>query len=440
MAERGLDTTSREELFELAWTTPMTRLAAQFGLSDQGLRKHCIQQQIPLPKAGHWAKAAVGRAPNRPKLPAFSARKAERHRLEKRRARRTAAAAEDAGWIPPVVTHAVDERGWHLAMRELRRDVLEDAKSHVRYREAAQWEADHPGRRHRSGDGGRWAWFCDSGQLLADRHKAMALRTSLPHHERALRLCNTVLNRARDAGFSVELDQQIGRFVLSKSDAQVHLRLSEKLTQGSRMESNRWSGKLDRLRTLTPTGRFRIYISHRYGAEIEITDKPGEPLEQRMADVAESLERIVDADLKAQARRREEQARWAEEEKQRIATQRLKELEQAQLEQEVQRSNALVAEAQRWKQANDLRDYLDALDLHATTNPNTGDEYAAWRFWAQGVLDSLDPLPRRFRSPLQMPVIEHERAAWESRRSASTGTTTESGGIRYFKQWFTTNP
>ena len=440
MAERGLDTTSREELFELVWTTPMTKLAAQFGLSDQGLRKHCVQQQISLPVAGHWAKAAVGRAPKRPKLPAYSARKAERHRLEKQRARRTASAAADDGWVPPAVPDAVDERGWHRAMRELRRDLLEDAKTHQRYREAALWEADHPGRRHRSGDGGRWAGFCDRGQLLVERRKALALRTSLTHHERALHLCNAVLHCASDAGFSAELDQEIGRFVLSKGEARVHLRISEKFTQGSRVEPNRWSGESYRVRTLTPTGRLRIYVSHRYAAEKEITDQAGEPLEQRMADVAECLDRIADADLEAQARHREAQVRRAEEEKQRLAAQRLTELEQEQLEQEARRGEALAAEAHRWKQANDLRDYLAALDVQAKATANTGMEYTAWRIWAPGVLDDLDPLLRRLSSPLEMPVIEQERTRRDSGHRASVGTVADSVGKSYFKQWFTANP
>jgi hypothetical protein len=40
---------SRQELFELVWSMPMTKLSKQFELSDVGLRKICIKHQIPFP-------------------------------------------------------------------------------------------------------------------------------------------------------------------------------------------------------------------------------------------------------------------------------------------------------------------------------------------------------------------------------------------------------
>jgi hypothetical protein len=44
---------TRQELFELVWSMPMTKLSKQFELSDVGLRKICIKNQIPLPPQGH---------------------------------------------------------------------------------------------------------------------------------------------------------------------------------------------------------------------------------------------------------------------------------------------------------------------------------------------------------------------------------------------------
>jgi hypothetical protein len=44
---------TRQELFELVWSMPMTKLSKQFELSDVGLRKICVKHQIPLPLQGH---------------------------------------------------------------------------------------------------------------------------------------------------------------------------------------------------------------------------------------------------------------------------------------------------------------------------------------------------------------------------------------------------
>lgn len=47
---------TRKELYNLVWAKPLTQLAKEFGLSDNGFRKICKKYDIPLPKMGHWQK------------------------------------------------------------------------------------------------------------------------------------------------------------------------------------------------------------------------------------------------------------------------------------------------------------------------------------------------------------------------------------------------
>jgi len=60
---------TRQELFELVWSMPMTKLSKQFELSDVGLRKICVKHQIPLPLQGHWTRKQFGKEAPRPELP-----------------------------------------------------------------------------------------------------------------------------------------------------------------------------------------------------------------------------------------------------------------------------------------------------------------------------------------------------------------------------------
>jgi hypothetical protein len=60
---------TRKELYDLAWSTPMTKLAKQFGLSDVGLRKICSKHQIPTPPLGYWAKLQFGKHVKKIPLP-----------------------------------------------------------------------------------------------------------------------------------------------------------------------------------------------------------------------------------------------------------------------------------------------------------------------------------------------------------------------------------
>ena len=51
----------RQELYDLGWSTPMRTLAAQFEVSDVGLKKTCARAAIPTPDRGYWAKKEAGK-------------------------------------------------------------------------------------------------------------------------------------------------------------------------------------------------------------------------------------------------------------------------------------------------------------------------------------------------------------------------------------------
>jgi hypothetical protein len=70
---------SREELYELVWSSPMSKLAKRLGVSDVGLAKACRRADIPLPGVGYWAKLQYGKKvpriplpPSTPKTPAYT--------------------------------------------------------------------------------------------------------------------------------------------------------------------------------------------------------------------------------------------------------------------------------------------------------------------------------------------------------------------------------
>jgi hypothetical protein len=58
----------REELYEEVWAEPVTKVAKRYAISDVGLRKICLDLEVPLPPVGYWAKLAAGRAVKRPPL------------------------------------------------------------------------------------------------------------------------------------------------------------------------------------------------------------------------------------------------------------------------------------------------------------------------------------------------------------------------------------
>ena len=51
---------SREKLYELVWSKPLTSVAADFGVSSVAIKKVCRRQQVPTPPRGYWAKIEAG--------------------------------------------------------------------------------------------------------------------------------------------------------------------------------------------------------------------------------------------------------------------------------------------------------------------------------------------------------------------------------------------
>jgi hypothetical protein len=60
---------TRQELYDLVWENPLSKLAKKYNLSDNGLRKVCKELDIPLPKNGHWQKIQFNKKVIKEKLP-----------------------------------------------------------------------------------------------------------------------------------------------------------------------------------------------------------------------------------------------------------------------------------------------------------------------------------------------------------------------------------
>lgn len=60
---------TREELYGLVWSTPMTKVAEKFEVSGSYMARVCTVLRVPRPERGYWAKLAVGKAPDVPSLP-----------------------------------------------------------------------------------------------------------------------------------------------------------------------------------------------------------------------------------------------------------------------------------------------------------------------------------------------------------------------------------
>jgi hypothetical protein len=62
---------TRQELYELAWKTPLTKISEELQVSYHMLRNTCKEKDIPLPSSGYWTLVHLGRKVTSPVLPQF---------------------------------------------------------------------------------------------------------------------------------------------------------------------------------------------------------------------------------------------------------------------------------------------------------------------------------------------------------------------------------
>jgi hypothetical protein len=58
MPDQGL---TRRAMYDLVWSRPMTKVAADLGISDVALKKICDKHRVPTPPRGYWAKQDAGK-------------------------------------------------------------------------------------------------------------------------------------------------------------------------------------------------------------------------------------------------------------------------------------------------------------------------------------------------------------------------------------------
>lgn len=60
---------TREDLYNLVWSMPMTKVGEKLGVSDVAVRKVCVKMKIPRPPQGYWLSERLQKRP-KPALPA----------------------------------------------------------------------------------------------------------------------------------------------------------------------------------------------------------------------------------------------------------------------------------------------------------------------------------------------------------------------------------
>lgn len=383
----------RDTLYREVWQTPMLTLAKQYGVSDQGLRKACVKLQVPLPKAGHWAKIAAGHKLPTPPLPPFSDKPAKREPPPKLR---PAVPENIDEWLQPI--HWPPDL--HRALKPLAKK-LNGALAEVSRLKRKHDNSKPPRRPTSEPDWDfsfqNWVGLVDDGYLFKVTLQRFAVRVSIFQYRRALLLLSQLCRQVESAGFKVSIEKEFERLCFSLTDQTVHVRVTEKFEQVEGLRISPYGGT-DPRKTRHPTGALRLHLDDSQAPSPALCDGSKEKLEGKLDLVLKAILRKHQA-LTESAARREEQWRLDEIERQRKAAY---EAQQAELRrvraEERRRQTDLSREALLWHRADAVRRYVAQLDRQVGEAEEIPDGYEDWKTWALASADAMDPSSTRLRS------------------------------------------
>jgi len=58
---------TRQQLYELVWSEPVSKIAPRYNISGVGFAKLCRREDVPLPPRGYWAKLKFGKKVRKPR-------------------------------------------------------------------------------------------------------------------------------------------------------------------------------------------------------------------------------------------------------------------------------------------------------------------------------------------------------------------------------------
>ncbi len=396
---------SREDLYERVWSTPMRTLAAEFGLSDVGLKKTCTRLRIPTPERGYWAKKAAGQRVRQvplPKLPASV--KPETMTADFTVAQR--AAAQAASPPEPATGPVAEQRAFESRPENLLTvpDVLESPHRLVAATVVAMRTAKP-----------------DTQHVLRSRASVgvLDLSVTLGTVDRALRIFDVLIKALLARGHRVELrtDDRKTTTVVIIGEHRIGIAITEKIERSELPKPPNAPSYYGKEYAYTPTGRLAFAITTMYlRTRCTWSDGKRQRLEECLNDIivglAETAEAMREHDERIAAQRRA----WEEEERRRQAAQR-------RAEEEAARRRALSASMKAWRKSTAIREYVGemraALDAAPNVDPTA---LLEWLAWAGGYADQIDP-----RKTLRVPHDTTPRQSWMP--GYGTVPTDEDGGI-----------
>lgn len=348
----------RKDLYERVWSTPLSKLAVEFGLSSAGLSKACRQHAVPTPPGGHWTRVEHGKPFLRPALSSAANGEVVVLLPERSKAQKSSSGVD----VPPKPQVAVTSETGSLSLfTSATQTVLTKAKPTV------------------AGlvfSGGPAHFACSVSQTLVPR-----VARILDAIERALpQAGGKVLRGAELKALSLDFDGQ-----------GVIFSIAERFTRTESIpESERNSSYPRKEFTYHLTGELKLSVEGYFEGRKSWADGTRARLEDKLGDVLAGLVAAAQAMRRRDEERKAQRLKW--EEAARVQAER-----EAQQRRRAAFRAAFASEADGWRKHHQAADYLAHLRTALQIDHEMPSASLQWLADAEQAVTDLDPSSRRSR-------------------------------------------
>lgn len=346
------NTLSRQELYDLAWSKPIITLAKEFNLSDNGLRKICKKNDIPMPYAGYWAKVKFGKKTTKIKLPK-SKNNPEKLIVIEVIENKVKSIKYNVGSLPHILTNKDLKFKVSSQLDNPDKLVIETqnklSKSYKNY--------DNP-----------------DVDMVCTYRGALGLEVSRSMLSRVLRIYDNMIKNCKTLNYSFVADGKDTQIKCNDNDSDyVKIFIREKCNAIDQISKNGW-----KTRSLTPSGKLCVKIGQY--PPFEFLDSNKATLEEQIPNILAKIDSLI-----------QERKNWRiQSEINRIERERQEEIARKlhlRMEDELSRFVDFYNEAHRWKKFMVLKEYYEMIESESKESG----KHKEWLEWAKDKLDWYNP-------------------------------------------------
>lgn len=346
---------TRQELYDLVWSKPMSKLALEYNLSDNGLRKICKKYEIPLPLLGHWQKIQYNKKVKVIPLPK-DFKGEDSITLNKGETKEN----EGITNFSKLLKEITDDTTLSFKVSDKLSNpdkLISEAKENLANKSKEKYGV------YRG--------------ITTTSNDIINISVAPKNCNRALRIMDKIIKLLKQRGHNVIVKYDTTYVVIREEE--IKIRLRERLKRITIPDAKYSWGSTDYI----PTGILTFKVDEY--PEKEFYDNNKQTLEEQIPKILTKLELVSD---KIKRDNEEREIRHQEYKKQREIEEAIKKRHAN----EIENFKKLLEDSERWKKASDLRNFIKELESNAIKENKLSEELSNWIKWSNDKADWYDPL------------------------------------------------